>query len=185
MVILGIDPGYERLGIALLRSPFAKASNDRQGFAGQAKPEVIYSDCFRTNKDDEHADRLFQIQEELERVIQKYKPEKLGIESLFFTTNQKTAIKVSEARGVVLSTAQKFGLKIKELTPLQIKVAVTGYGKSDKKAMIKMVPMLVEFKNERNACLPASRLDDEYDAICIGLTALHQIPISKSQTNSK
>ena len=152
MIVLGIDPGYERLGIAILEKG--------------NKPKVLYSDCFKTSKDDEHANRLYQIQSKLEKIIKKYRPNRLGVESLFFTTNQKTAMKVSEARGVVLSTAQKFNLDIKELTPLQIKVAVTGYGKSDKKAMIKMVPKLVEM-NKRNGIL-----DDEYDAICAGLTAL-------------
>lgn len=152
MKVLGIDPGYERLGIAVLEK--------------ENKPKVLYSNCFKTNSKDEYADRLFQIQKELEVVIKKHKPTRLGIESLFFNTNQKTAVKVAESRGVILATAKKFGLEIKELTPLQVKVAVTGYGRSDKRAVIKMIPQLVELNKK------STMLDDEYDAIAVGITAL-------------
>lgn len=155
MIILGVDPGYERLGIAILEK--GTLSN---------KPKVVYSTCFKTSKEDEHAERLLKIQKELESLIKKYKPVRLGIESLFFNTNQKTVVKVAEARGVILSTAKKFNLEIIELTPLQIKVAVTGYGRSDKKSVIKMIPSLVELQKKENM------LDDEYDAIAIAITAL-------------
>lgn len=158
MIILGIDPGYERLGVAILENGKTK------------KPNVVFSECFKTSSKEEHAERLFQIQTELERVIKKYKPTRLGIETLFFNSNQKSATKVSEARGVILATAKKFGLEIKELSPLQVKVGVTGYGKSDKVAVIKMIPLLVDFDSidkKKNSAM----LDDEYDAIAVGFTA--------------
>lgn len=146
MKILGIDPGYERLGIAVIEGK-----------------EVLFSECFKTPTKDEHSKRLFEISEEVEKVIKKYKPEKIGIETLFFNKNIKTAIKVAEARGIILSLAHKHNLKIFEVSPQQIKIAVTGYGKSDKKAVGKMVPLLVNIKNIDE------KIDDELDAIACAL----------------
>lgn len=149
MKILGIDPGYERLGIAVIET-------------GQ-KPKVLFSECFKTSTKDPHSKRLFEIQEEIEKVFKKYKPEKTGIETLFFNKNIKTAIKVAEARGIILAFAEKYSSKIFEISPQQIKLAVTGYGKSDKKAVEKMIPLLVKFDEERK------RIDDELDAIACAL----------------
>jgi crossover junction endodeoxyribonuclease RuvC len=150
MRILGIDPGYERLGISIIES-------------GQ-KPKLVFSDCFKTLAKDEHSKRLAQIHKEIENIIKKYKPEKLGIETLFFNKNVKTAIKVAEARGIILALAEKSGLEIFEISPQQIKIAVTGYGKSDKNAVAKMVPLLVEIDKEKSI-----NLDDEFDAIAAAL----------------
>lgn len=149
MKILGIDPGYERLGIAIIEN--------------EQKPEVVFSECFKTSVKDPHAQRLAEIQEEVEKVIKKHKPEKMGVETLFFNKNIKTAIKVAEARGIILASAHQNKLKIFELSPQQIKIAVTGYGKSDKRAVAKMIPLLVEM-NKKSA-----RLDDELDAIACAL----------------
>jgi len=149
MRILGIDPGYERLGIAILEK--------------DKKYKVIFSECFKTSSKDKHAQRLSEIQTEIERVIKKYKPNKIGVETLFFNKNIKTAIKVAEARGIILSAAYKNKLKIFELSPQQIKIAVTGYGKSDKKAVAKMIPLLVDIN--KNGVM----LDDELDAIACAL----------------
>lgn len=152
MIILGIDPGYERLGIAILKK-----------IRGE-KELVIHSECFKTSPSLAFPDRLLMIGSKVEEIIKKYKPEILSIESLFINTNQKTAMHVSEVRGVVLYEAKKSDLQIFEATPPQIKNAVTGYGASDKKQIIKMVKMLVELKKETNS-------DDELDAIAIALTA--------------
>ena len=149
MKITGIDPGYERLGIAVIEEG--------------NKPDVLFSECFKTSIKDAHSKRLFQIQEEIENVFKKYKPERVGIETLFFNKNIKTAIKVAEARGIILACAEKYGCKIFEISPQQIKVAVTGYGKSDKKAVEKMIPLLVNFKENKK------RIDDEMDAIACAL----------------
>ena len=145
MKILGIDPGYERLGIAILET--------------KQKPELIFSETFQTLKSDEHSVRLEQIYNEVEKIIKKYKPKKIGIETLFFNKNIKTAIKVAEVRGIVLTIAQKNNLQIFEISPQQIKIAVTGYGKSDKLAIAKMLPLLVKIK--KNDIM----LDDELDAV--------------------
>lgn len=159
MKILGIDPGYERLGIAVLEKQKSETRN-------QKKMKLVFSETFKTSIKDSHPKRLFQIQKEIERVIKKYKPEKLGIETLFFNKNVKTAIKVAESRGIILALAEKNSLEILELSPQQIKIAVTGYGGADKTSMIKMIPLLVEIKNTK------IKLDDEFDAIGVGIAVL-------------
>jgi crossover junction endodeoxyribonuclease RuvC len=150
MVIIAIDPGYERVGIAILEK-------------GTSKEVLIFSECFKTSTEEKHEDRLKLIGEEIEKVIKKYKPEAMGIETLFFKTNAKTAMKVSEARGVIMYEAAKNNLEILEFSPLQIKVAVTGYGKSDKEQVTEMVKKLIKITEP-------IKYDDEYDAIAVGLT---------------
>ncbi len=153
MRILGIDPGYERLGLAILE----KNKNDR-------KERVIFSECFKTSAKLEFSERLNLIGERVRKIIKEYSPEVLSIETLFLTNNHKTVMHVAEARGVVIYEASCSGLKIFEASPPQIKIATTGYGKSDKAQMIKMVKMLVEIDNSKKS-------DDELDAIAIALTA--------------
>lgn len=150
MRILGIDPGIERMGVAVI---------DRTG----GKETYAYSACFKTSAKLPHAERLRLIGEELSRVIAEWKPKALAIEKLFFETNTKTAMVVAEARGVMLYTAARENLPIYEYTPLQIKVAVTGYGKSDKRGIMDMVPRLIRLPGR-------TMIDDEVDAIAIALT---------------
>jgi len=152
MKVLSIDPGYERLGIAILE----KKDNS-------SKEELIYSDCFKTSAKLEHHERLALILGEINRLITKYSPDALSVETLFFNNNQKTALKVSEARGAIISTCSLQKLDIKEFTPLQIKASVTGNGRSDKNGVIKMIPLLIKIDKE-------IKYDDEYDAIAAGLT---------------
>jgi crossover junction endodeoxyribonuclease RuvC len=151
MRIISIDPGYERLGVAIID----KEKN--------TKEIIVFSDCFRTSAKETFEDRLFSIGEKLENIISEYSPTALSIENLFIQNNQKTAMRVSEVRGAIIYIAKKYKLTIKEYTPLQIKLAVTGNGKSTKDQVIKMVNMLVKNINGK-------KLDDEYDAIAIGLT---------------
>ena len=153
MRILAVDPGYERLGIAVLEK-----------LSGQ-KEKLLYSACIQTPKILPHAERLLKISEEVRKVIGEYEPSACAIETLFLAVNQKTAMPVAEARVAVLVEAARAGLTVHEYTPLQIKIAVTGYGKSDKKQVMEMVKKLI-------ALPPAKRLDDEYDAIAVGLTCL-------------
>ncbi|MBP9715492.1 MAG: crossover junction endodeoxyribonuclease RuvC, partial [Candidatus Pacebacteria bacterium] len=117
MIILGIDPGYERLGIAVLEK-------------NTGKEEVLHSECFKTSAKLKFEERLFLIGQKIEEVIKKYRPDVLAIETLFSNTNQKTVMHVSEARGVVIYEAIKKDLKIFEASPPQIKMATTGYGKA-------------------------------------------------------
>lgn len=150
MKILGIDPGVERVGIAVIEKTGAKET-------------YIYSECFKTSSKLPHSKRIALIGEEIEKIISDYKPTGLAIEKLFFEKNTTTAMSVAEARGVIIFVAEKFSLNIFEYTPLEIKVAVTGYGKSDKKAVMAMVPRLIK--------LPDSKMiDDEMDAIAVAIT---------------
>lgn len=157
--ILGIDPGYERLGVAVL-----ERVADAKGYGGPKKECVVFSECFKTSSKLEFSKRLLLLGSEVKKVIKKHKPGVLSIETLFLNTNQKTVMHVAEARGVVIYESIRAGLKIFEATPLQIKVATTGYGRADKRQILKMVKMLVDISNEKTS-------DDELDAIAIALTA--------------
>ena len=153
MIILGIDPGYERLGIAVLE----KNKSDK-------KEKVLFSECFKTSAKLEFNERLHLIGIEVNKIIDKYKPEILAIETLFLNTNKKTVMKVAEARGIVVYEASCAGLKIFEASPPQIKIATTGYGRASKEQIIKMVKILVDIDNSKKS-------DDELDAIAIAITA--------------
>lgn len=157
MRILGIDPGFERVGIAVLE----KNKGDR-------KEIVLFSECFKTSTKLEFSERLNLIGKEIKKIIKEYNPEILSIETLFLTTNHKTVMHVAEARGVILYEASNANLKIFEASPPQIKIATTGYGKSDKTQIAKMIPMLVEVNTSK-------KIDDELDAIAIALTAFAHI----------
>lgn len=152
MRILGIDPGFERLGVAIIE----KNKSDKE--------RVIFSECFKTSAKLEFSERLRLIGEEVKKIIKKYNPEVLAIETLFLTTNHKTVMHVAEARGVVIYEASNAGLEIFEASPPQIKIATTGYGKATKEQMIKMTRMLVDIEQSKTS-------DDELDAIAIALTA--------------
>ena len=154
MRILGIDPGFERLGVAILERN-----------TGEKKEKVIFSECFKTSTKLEFNQRLFLIGERVQEIIKKYKPEVLAIETLFLNTNQKTVMHVAEARGVVVYEAARAGLKVFEASPPQIKIATTGYGRADKNQIIKMVKILVDLEENKTS-------DDELDAIAIALTGL-------------
>jgi len=164
MRILAIDPGYERLGIAVLEK------------LPKQKEMLLYSACVQTMKGLSHARRLLKIASELRKVKDEFNPEAAAIETLFFTTNQKTVMSVAEARGAILVEIARAKLPVYEYTPLQIKIAVTGYGRSDKRQVAEMVKKLV--------ALPLSkRLDDEYDAIAVGLTCLASVHHRQPTTN--
>jgi crossover junction endodeoxyribonuclease RuvC len=151
MIILAIDPGYERLGVAILEKQKA------------GKEILLYSDCFITPKNVAHSERLKMVGNEINRLIEKYSPDALALETLFFSKNQKTALQVAETRGVILFCGALHSVTIKEYHPADIKIAVTGYGKSDKEHVTAMIPKLIAIDKK-------IRYDDEYDAIAVGLT---------------
>ncbi|HLP86890.1 MAG TPA: crossover junction endodeoxyribonuclease RuvC [Candidatus Paceibacterota bacterium] len=153
MKVLAIDPGFERIGIAVIEKTSLK------------KDALVYSNCFKTSAKISFPERLKNIGSEIEKIIKKYKPEVLAIEKLYFTTNQKTAMGVAEARGTIIYVASKYGLSVCEYTPPQIKIAVTGYGKATKEMIMSMVPKLIDMDAKINS-------DDEIDAIAVGLTCL-------------
>ncbi|MEX0934767.1 MAG: crossover junction endodeoxyribonuclease RuvC [Candidatus Paceibacterota bacterium] len=150
MRILALDPGYERLGIALIEQI-------------NRKETLLYSDCFQTKSSLTFPERLHLLGEELEKLFQEYEPEVLAIEKLYFNSNQKTAMAVSQMRGMAIYLAKKYKMDVFEYTPGQIKSAVTGYGKSTKKQIITMVPKLISVEKD-------IKYDDEFDAIAVGLT---------------
>jgi crossover junction endodeoxyribonuclease RuvC len=157
MKIISIDPGYERLGLAII----SKEKNKKE--------ELVFSECFKTSAKLPHHERLALIGNRIKEIIKKYKPEQLATEKLFFSGNQKTAMLVAEARGVILYTGSSLGLEVFEYTPNDVKIAITGYGRSEKKQMIDMVKKLIVVNSKTNS-------DDEFDAIAIGLThfAIHR-----------
>ena len=157
MIIFGIDPGYERLGIAVLKK-----------YPGENKEEIIFSECFKTSAKLDFADRLYLIGEEIKKIIKKYKPDILAIETLFFTSNQKTVMQVAEIRGVAIYEAKKAKLEIFEASPPQIKMAITGYGRANKEQIMKMVKILLKEAG-------SVKSDDELDAIAIALTGFAYI----------
>ncbi len=152
MRVIAIDPGYDRLGVAVMENTFGVEA-------------LVYSACIESSREDTLSDRLVTVGEEFARLLTLYQPDALGIETLFFNKNIKTAIGVAQARGVLLFLAKQAGCAVYEFGPQEIKSAVTGYGKSDKKAVIAMIVRLV-----KNA--PVGALDDEYDAIAVGVTCL-------------
>ncbi len=151
MRILGIDPGFERLGIAIIDKPLT------------GKEVVIHSECFHTSPLIPFHERLALLGEEIRKIIESYKPKALAIEKLYITNNQKTAMNVAEARGVVIYEASRAGLGIYEYTPGEIKIAITGYGKATKDMVMAMVPKLCKMDKVTNS-------DDELDAVAIALT---------------
>jgi crossover junction endodeoxyribonuclease RuvC len=153
-IILGIDPGYGRVGIAVIE----KVSKGEK---------LIHSECFETDGKLPHPKRLLLIGEKVREIIEKYGPRKIAIETLLWSKNKKTALQVAEARGVILLEAARWGVFVCEYNPNQIKLAVTGYGKSDKKQVIDMVEKLIKLNPPVGG---KKRHDDEYDAIATALT---------------
>lgn len=156
MRVIGVDPGYDRLGVAVLEY-------DETG-----KETVVFSTCIETDKTTSLPERLLALGSEFEHVLDTHQPESLAIETLFFNQNRTTAIGVAAARGVVMYAAQKKKCTVYEYGPQEVKVAVTGYGKSDKNAVTMMVGRLV-------SNVPKDALDDEYDAIAVAVTCLASI----------
>lgn len=148
--ILGIDPGYDRLGWAV---GTAQGNNWRD----------IHHGVIQTDKKAAIVERYQQLDKELKEVIKNYQPTVAVIESLFFFKNQTTVMKVSEARGVIISACLSQNLEIAEFTPLQIKQAVTGYGRADKKAVEKMMRIQLNLTNDKI-------IDDAIDALAVMLT---------------
>lgn len=160
MRILAIDPGYDRLGIAVL-----------EGTA--SRPFLVWSDCILPPKGDRES-RLFVVRKSVMEAIQTYAPDIFALETLYFSTNKKTALGVAEARGAALTAAGEAGIPVRECAPGTVKLAVTGNGRATKAAVASMLPRLLMLP-------PKKRLDDELDAIAVGITALGMTPLSPHQ----
>jgi len=151
MRILGIDPGYDRLGIAVIEK------NKNQ------KETIIFSECFQTSPQTDFKERLFGVGERVFQVIDTHKPQVFAIEKLFFNSNQKTVMQVSQTIGALIFIAEYKQLPVFEYTPLQIKSAIAGNGRADKKDIYAMLQHLIALPQRK-------ALDDEYDAIAVALT---------------
>lgn len=152
MKLLAIDPGFERIGIAVIEKTL------------KGKEVLLYSDCFKTSPKIPFVERLNLIGGEVARVIKEWDPSAFAIEKLYFATNKTTAMGVAEARGVLCYEAARAGLHFFEYTPIQIKVATTGYGKATKDQVLSMTAKLISLPENKKM------IDDEVDAIAIGLT---------------
>lgn len=152
-VVLAIDPGIERLGIAVLER-------------SEGKEKLLHSECFRTKSKLARGERLRLVGEKIAEIVSSWKPSALAIETLFFNQNITSGIGVAEARGVVLYEASRGGLEICEYGPQAVKIAVTGYGAANKKQVEMMVCRLLGIGKSRKM------LDDELDAIALGITHL-------------
>jgi len=153
MLILGLDPGYARAG---------------WGVIDQAKNKLapVAFGCLETKAQMSHAERLKKLQDEIKKIIAKYQPDALAIEELFFFKNLKTALQVAESRGVILATVFDCRLPIYEYTPLQIKQAVTSYGRADKNQVQQMVKLILGMKT-------IIQPDDAADAMAVAITCAH------------
>ena len=149
MRILGIDPGLAIVGWAVLES-------------GRGVLRPIAFGAITTPAHTDIEARLCMIKNDLEELIDKYSPDEVAIEELFFNTNITTGIAVAEARGVILCTAYSKGVKIFEYTPLQVKQAVVGYGKAEKHQVIAMVTSILKLKSP-------PKPDDTADAVAIAI----------------
>lgn len=153
--VLAIDPGFDRTGVAVLVKE-------------NSKDKLLFSTCIVTNRKETKAERLNTIGKEIKKILKKWQPEYLAMEKLFFNQNITSVIGVAEARGVILYEASQIGLEVFEYGPQEIKIATTGYGKATKKQVEDMVQRILNLKK-----MP--ELDDEVDAIAVGLTHLASI----------
>ena len=158
MIILGIDPGYAIVGFGVIEK-------DARG-----KCSVLDYGAINTPKEEDFPVRLAMIQDGMKCLINKFKPDAVAVEELFFNQNITTGIAVAEARGVILCTAIQHVPKVFEFTPMQIKLAITGNGKAEKKQVQFMTKTMLKLK-----AIP--KPDDAADALAVALTL--------AQTNTK
>lgn len=150
--VLAFDPGYERLGVAVLEKQ-------------SGREVVLHSECIRSSATLTFPERLAELGAAVEALMAHWAPNGVALEEVFFEKNAKTAMQVAEVRGMLTYIAASKGLKVHQYKPAEVKIAVTGYGHSDKKAVEAMVIKLVALPTRK-------RLDDELDAIAVGITCL-------------
>ena len=155
MLILGIDPGTATTGYGVIRQT-----------AKSGEYELVDFGAVETSKDLTDAERLLIVADDIKSLIKKHTPSVIGVEKLFFTTNKKTAMTVSQARGAILLVAQQHNIPILEFTPLQIKSFICGYGKAEKKQVQYIVQKTFKLTKP-------PRPDDAADALAVALCAAH------------
>lgn len=160
MKILGIDPGTGILGFGVIE------------IGPSGKVRLLDAGVIRTPAHSPDSERLFTIYEELSDIVRTHKPSVMSVEKLFFSRNVTTAMSVSQARGIVLLCGKQHNLELHEFTPLQIKQAVTGYGKADKKQVQEMVRTLLGLSE-------VPKPDDCADALAAALTCAQTVRYSR------
>ena len=160
MKILGIDPGIGRTGWGVMQ-------------VISSKLQVISYGCIETEVNGKTEERLNSLYEQLSKVIKDNSPDVVAIEELFFNTNAKTALIVGQARGVILLTAAQHNLPVSVYTPLQVKMALTGYGRAEKNQLGQMVKILLKLPS-----IP--KPDDVADALAIAITHafMYKFPVN-------
>lgn len=153
MLVLGIDPGIAITGFGL-------AEECERGYC------LLDFGCIVTDKSQNAEERLQELYQEMSLLIKKSEPDCIAVEKLFFAKNTRTAMAVSQARGVILLAAAESGRPVREYTPLEVKMALTGWGRADKKQIQQMVKTLLGLKE-------APRPDDAADALAIAICHLN------------
>jgi crossover junction endodeoxyribonuclease RuvC len=156
MISLGIDPGTRRIGYGIVRS----------GLTNQTNPgavEFVAAGILKIDSSDDPS-ALVETKRELDALIKKYKPDAVAIEKLFFAKNQKTALAVAQARGVILLAVHERNVPIWECTPNEVKSGIAGYGHADKKAVLKMVQFILGKRDLKV-------IDDASDALALAILA--------------
>lgn len=156
MKVVAIDPGYDRCGVAILE----------RGDMGEV---LLFSCCITTSKEKLFPERLAEALKEVRTVINTYSPTEMALERLFFNKNQKTAMMVAEIRGALMGLGGELGIPVFEYSPGEVKVAVTGNGRSDKRQVAFMVEKILRIRKK-------GIRDDEYDAMAVGITHLAHRP---------
>jgi crossover junction endodeoxyribonuclease RuvC len=157
MRVIGIDPGTAIVGFSVIEKK-------------KDKYNILTYGQITTSKENAKEDRLKEIFDNVQYIIRKYSPSELAIEKLFFLKNATTAMAVSEARGVILLAGVIAGLKITEYTPLEIKQAITGYGRANKKDIQEMVTKILDLES-------VPKPDDVADAIAVSITHINNISL--------
>ncbi len=153
MIIFGLDPGYAIVGFGVI-------SYEASRF------KVLEYGAITTDKDTPFEKRIEEIYDGMNYLLEKYKPAAMSVEKLYFNTNTTTAISVAQARGVCLLSAVKHGVEIAEYTPLQVKMAVTGYGRAEKHQIMEMTKTLLSLKE-------TPKPDDAADALAVAVCHAH------------
>lgn len=159
MIILGIDPGTATTGYGFIRETGGKLT-------------LIDYGCIQTSSKDSASKRLGEIFDSLKELIERFKPDEAAVEELFFSSNTKTAIAVGQARGVLMLTLEKSKIMISEYTPLQVKQALVGYGRAEKKQVQIMVKNILNMDH-----IPTQ--DDAADALAIAICHAHSRKLNK------
>lgn len=150
--ILGIDPGFGRVGYGIIEQ-----TKNREW-------QAVAFGCIETSAKKSFVDRIVEIHDELIKLIKKYQPTRMAVEEIFYFKNAKTVIEVAQARGVIVLTAVEHNLPVDEFTPLEVKQAITGYGRAEKAQMQKLVAMILKIKEKIKS-------DDAADALAVALCA--------------